>query len=86
MRGEVPLLLPEKLAANKVLVEVEPREGNATDLAGDAGAARQHYFSGVLAAGNTSFAVLTVVYRHSEPCGEAGDGHRGCALLALPIR
>ncbi len=30
-------MLPEKLPRNKALVELEPRPGGATDLAGDAG-------------------------------------------------
>ena len=36
--AEIPLILPEKLAMNKALLELEPRDGNSTDLAGDAGA------------------------------------------------
>ncbi|GAB4814461.1 hypothetical protein N2152v2_001507 [Parachlorella kessleri] len=36
--NEMPLMLPEKLPQNKVLIELESIEGGATDLAGDAGA------------------------------------------------
>ena len=32
-------MLPEKLPLNKALLELEPRNGNATDLTGDAGVA-----------------------------------------------
>ena len=38
--GEIALMLPEKLAINKAILELEPRNGNATDLTGDAGASR----------------------------------------------
>ena len=41
-------MLPEKLPRNKALVELEPRPGGATDLAGDAGehnAVTSHFLS-----------------------------------------
>ncbi|KAK9830134.1 hypothetical protein WJX72_009943 [[Myrmecia] bisecta] len=44
--GELPVMLPEKLPANKVLVELEHVDGGATDLAGDSGAVGRFSVSG----------------------------------------
>lgn len=36
--GRLPLVLPDRLAAGKILVELEPSDTGATDLSGDSGA------------------------------------------------
>ena len=36
--GEVPIMIPEKLAKGRWLVELDPSDTGATDLTGDAGA------------------------------------------------
>ncbi|KAK9806627.1 hypothetical protein WJX73_001806 [Symbiochloris irregularis] len=38
LSGKVPIVLPEKLATNKYIVELEPTGDGADDLTGDAGA------------------------------------------------
>jgi len=48
IRGEIPLMLPEKLTKGRFLVELEATEGGATDLAGDAGAVGRFSLSGNL--------------------------------------
>ena len=44
--GEVPLMLPEKLATGKYLMELEPAKDGADDLTGDAGAVGRMLVSG----------------------------------------
>ena len=44
--GSIPIIMPEKLAKGRVLVELEATEGGAADLAGDAGAVGRFSQSG----------------------------------------
>ena len=44
--GKIPMIMPEKLAKGRFLVELEPLEGGATDLTGDAGAVGRFSLSG----------------------------------------
>lgn len=44
--NEIPVMLPEKLVRAKVIVELEPTDGGATDLAGDAGAVGRFLVAG----------------------------------------
>ena len=46
LAGEVPLMLPEKLATGKYLMELEPAKDGADDLTGDAGAVGRMLVSG----------------------------------------
>ncbi len=46
--GTIPIVLPEKLAKGRFLVELEASEGGAADLAGDAGAVGRFSLSGAV--------------------------------------
>lgn len=44
--GRIPIVMPEKLAKGRFLVELETIDGGATDLTGDAGAVGRFSHSG----------------------------------------
>lgn len=47
--GTIPIVMPEKLAKGRFLVELEAAEGGAADLAGDAGAVGRFSLPGTCA-------------------------------------
>ena len=73
-------MLPEKLPRNKALVELEPRPGGATDLAGDAGAplALRRCGCTMLANAVTSRTPSNAAYQMNVLNGDAGRLARSC--------
>lgn len=46
--GTIPVMMPEKLAKGRYLIQLEPNEGGVTDLAGDMGTVGRFTLSGEL--------------------------------------